>query len=165
MNPPTPPSATPRTTTLFERQDVDPQTTNQDRWEEMTDHARTLETELADQAARFHDEIVHRQKVVRDTKKLDLKELARLRAEDKRSHECIEALEQMMGKKEHETPYDAVRRLLARAERAEAALAAIARQKTHAELTQEETAEVADTADYQGAYDQMIREARAVLKP
>ena len=39
-----------------------------------------LRAELADQASRFHDEIAHRQEVVRANKALDLKELARLRA-------------------------------------------------------------------------------------
>lgn len=70
---PTQPSATPRTTALFERQDVDPQTTNQDRWEEMTDHARTLETELAEQ--RWLKECA-----IKQTGEV-LAELARLRAD------------------------------------------------------------------------------------
>ena len=48
-------------------------------------------------------------------------------------------------------------------EKAEAALAGIACQKTHKELAEDETQEVADTADYQGAYDQMIAEARAAI--
>ena len=39
-----------------------------------------LRAELADQASRFHDEIAHRQEVVRANKALDLKELAQLRA-------------------------------------------------------------------------------------
>jgi len=51
----------------------------------------------------------------------------------------------------------------ARAERAEGALAGIACQKTHKELAKDETQEVADTADYQGAYDQIIAEARAAI--
>lgn len=38
-------NATPLTTALFEKQDVCPNSTNQDRWEEMTEHSRKMEKE------------------------------------------------------------------------------------------------------------------------
>ena len=44
------------------------------------DFARTLERELAEQAARLRDEIARRQEVVRANRKLDLEERDQLRA-------------------------------------------------------------------------------------
>jgi len=88
-------------------------------------------------------------------------ELDRLRAEVER----LEGLASWVLREMHQRNEVVAERIeqQARAERAEAALSAIACQKTHKELAEDETQEVADTADYQGAYDQMIAEARAAI--
>ena len=49
--------------------------------ENAIERATKAEAELADQAVRFHDEIVHRQRTVRANQELDLKELNHFRAE------------------------------------------------------------------------------------
>lgn len=76
------------------------------------DLARTLERELADQAARFHDELARRQETVRANNKLNKKELDQLRAEVERLTAQRENLHKPMRDQ-----------AIARAERAEAELA------------------------------------------
>ena len=79
------------------------------------DFARELERELADQAARFHDEIVSRQGTVRANQELDLKELNHLRAELATERETSRLLRVAMDVRED--GYTQLRRLMSVLER------------------------------------------------